>query len=45
MSINLSFFKFIIIFNLKNKSNSPIFKKLSCFKDFSRFKYFSFKDV
>ena len=46
MSIGLSFSKPIIsfkIFNCENKSNSLISNKLSCFKDFSRFKHFSLK--
>jgi len=48
MSIGLSFFKPIIslkIFNYENKSNPSISKKLSCFKDFSRFKHFSLRKV
>jgi len=47
MSICLSFSKSIIyfkIFNSENKSNSSISNKLSCFKDFSKFKHFSFKN-
>ena len=47
MSIGLSFFKPIIffkIFNYKIKPNSSISKELSCFKDFSRFKHFFFKN-
>ena len=48
MSIGLSFSKPIIslkIFNYENKSNSSLSNKLSCFKYFSRFKHFSFKNV
>jgi len=48
MSIGLSFSKHIIslkIFNYGNKSNSSLSNKLSCFKDFSKFKHFSFKNV
>ena len=48
MSIDLSFSKpiiFLKIFNFENKSNPSISNKLSCFKDFSRLKYFSFKNI
>ena len=47
MSIDLSFSKPIIsrkIFNYEIKSNPSISNKLSCFKDFSSFKHFSFKN-
>jgi len=48
MSICLSLFKFKIFLklsNYENKLNSSISNKLSCFKDHSRLKHFSFKSV
>ena len=48
MLIGLLFSKpiiFLKIFNSKNKLNLSISNKLSYFKDFSRFKHFSFKNV
>ena len=47
MSIGLSSSKPIIsleIFNSEIKSNTSISNKLSCFKDFSSFKHFFFKN-
>ena len=47
MSIGLSFSKLVIflkIFNYEIKSNSSMSNKLSCFKHFSRFKLFFFKN-
>ena len=43
MLIGFSFFKLIIF--LRYLILSSIFNKLSCFKDFSKFKHFSFKNV
>ena len=48
MSISLSFSNLIIsfkIFNSENKSKPSRSNKLSCFKDFSRFKHFCFKST
>jgi len=42
---NLSFFKPIISLKICNFENKSISNKLSYFKDFSRFKYFSLKNV